>query len=84
MFVDLLDRGVFKGFKDALLRPSFVDFVQNGPVLEDVDAGELFQDPALCGVVCELGLFRFEALIHSHQAFEFFDIGVGIVRHQRL
>ena len=60
---------------------SVVDVGQNGPVFDDLDAGELFEDPPLRRVVGEFGLFRFEALIHGHYAVELFDVSVGVTRH---
>ena len=41
VFVDLLQGGVFECFIGALLRLPLFDFVENGPVLDDLDAGEL-------------------------------------------
>ena len=81
MFVDLLQGSVSECYIGALLRPSFLDFGQNGPVLDDLDAGELLKDPALRLVVGELCLFRFEPLVHRHHAFELFDIVPGVKRH---
>src|SRR5215469_6231514 len=60
---------------------SVVAFGQNGPVFDDLDAGKLFEDPALRRIERELGLLRFEALVHPRQAFELFDIGMRIKRH---
>src|SRR5215472_315176 len=80
MFVDLFERGIFEGFNGASLL-SVVAFGQNRPVLDDLDTSEFFEDPALRRIVCELGLFRFEALVHCRQAFELLDIGAGIERH---
>ena len=70
MFVDLLQGSVFECFVGALLRLPLLGLVQNGPALDDLDTGELLQNPTLGGVVCELGLLRLEALIHRHHAFE--------------
>ena len=41
MFVDLFEGSVFKYFIGAPLRLFGFDFVWNGPVLDDLDAGEL-------------------------------------------
>jgi len=49
-------------------------------VLDDPDAGELFEDPALCRVVSELGLSGVEPLVHYDDAFELCDIGARIER----
>jgi hypothetical protein len=81
MSVDFLQRGVFERFIRTASGLYLLDLVWHGPVLVDLDAGELFQDPALRHVVCELGLFRLEAFIHCHDAFELFDIGVRVERH---
>jgi hypothetical protein len=81
MLVNFLQWGVFEGCIAALLRLAFLDFVESGPVLDDLDAGELFQDPALCRAVGELGLFRVEALIHCDHAFELCGISAGVKRH---
>ena len=80
MFVDFLQWGVFECIVDAPLGLSVVDFVENGSVLDDLDAGELFQDPALCRVVCELSLVRLERLVHRCHAPELFGIGAGVER----
>ena len=82
MFVDLLQRRVFEGLVAAFLRLSFLDFIEDsGPVLHELDAGELLQDPALRRVECKLGLFRLHSFVHCDDAVEFFDIGAGIKRH---
>src|SRR5215472_9741668 len=80
MFVDLLERGIFEGFNGASLL-SLLDFGQNRPVLDDLDAGELFEDPPLRRIEREFGLLRLETLIHGHHTFEFFDIDSGVKRH---
>jgi hypothetical protein len=77
MFVDLLQRGVFEGFVGAFLRFSLLDFIEGGPVLHELDADELFQDPALRRIIGELGLFCLQSVIHCHHAMELFDIGAG-------
>src|SRR5215469_12612674 len=81
MFVDLLERGVSERFNDALLRFSVAKFGQNGPVLDDLDAGELFEDPPLRSIEREFRLFRFEAVVYRRQAFELFDTGARVERH---
>src|SRR3954453_5651840 len=81
MFVDLLQRGVFEGFVGTFLRLSLLDFITGGPVLHELDAGELFQDPALRRVERKLGLFCVQSLIHCHHAIELFDIGAGVKRY---
>src|SRR6516165_1833737 len=81
MLVDLFERRIFEGFKGPLLWPSLVAFGQNGPVLDDLDAGELFEDPPLRSIEREFRLFRFEALVHCHHAVEFLDIGMRLERH---
>jgi len=80
MFVDLLERGVSEGFNDASLL-SVVDVGQNGPVLDDLDAGELFEDPPLRSIESEFRLLRLEAVVHCHHAVELFDVSVGVKRH---
>ena len=80
MFVDLLERGVVEGLIGALLGFPVLDFVEGGPVLEDFDAGKLFQNPALRGAKCEFGFFRLEAITHLNDPFELCDIGAGIER----
>jgi hypothetical protein len=55
--------------------------VAAGPVLDDLDAGKLFEDPPLRCIVREFGFFRFEALVHCCQPFKLLDIGAGIKRH---
>src|ERR1700719_1273116 len=65
MFVDLLQRRVFEGLISAFLRLPLLDFIEGGgPVLHELDAGELFQDPALRRVECKLGLFRLHSFVH--------------------
>ena len=81
IFVDLLQRSIFKGFIVPFLRPPFLDFIECRPVLDDLDAGELFQDPALRRVESELGLLRLEALVRCDDAFELCRVGAGIKRH---
>jgi hypothetical protein len=51
MFVDLLQGGVFEGFVGAFLRFSLLDFIEGGPVLHELNAGELFEDPRIAGWV---------------------------------
>src|SRR6516225_540074 len=80
MFVDLLERRIFEGFNGASLL-SVVDVGQNGPVLDDLDAGELFEDPALRRIERELGLFRFEAFVYRRQSIELFDTGARVERY---
>src|SRR5215471_15378245 len=80
MFVDLLERRVFEGFNGASLL-SVVAFGQDRPVFDDLDAGELFENPPLRAIERDLGLFRFEALVHCHHAFELFGVGAGIEHH---
>ena len=63
------------------MKASPFDLIKSGPVLDDLDAGKLSQDPALSGVVGELGLFRLEPLVHCDDAFELFDICAGVERH---
>src|ERR1700747_614827 len=81
MFVDLLQRGIFEGFIATFLRLSLLDFIESGPVLHELDAGELFQDPALRRVEYKLGLSRPYSLVHCDDAFEFCGISAGIKRH---
>src|SRR6202048_1859578 len=82
MFVNLLQRRVFEGAIAAFLRLSLLDFIEGGgPVLHELDAGELFQDPALRRVECKLGLLRLHSFVHCDDAVEFFDICAGINRH---
>ena len=78
MFIDVLQRGVFKGSIGALLAITCLEFVENGPVLNDFDTGEPFKDPAFRRVECKLGLFRHEALVHYYHAIELCDIGTRI------
>jgi hypothetical protein len=78
MLVDLLERGVFERFIGSPLRPFLFDFIQSGLVLEDLDAGELFEDPGLCCVVLKLSLFRLEPLVHCNDRIKLFDIGARI------
>jgi hypothetical protein len=77
MFVDLLERSLTERSGAALLRPPFPDFAQHRPIFNDLDADQLFKDPTLGCIVCELGLFGLEAFIHCHQLLEFFDICAG-------
>src|SRR5271169_156394 len=81
MFVDLLKGCIFEGLIGAVLGLSLFNFVESGPVLDDFDADELFQDPALRRVKRKFGLFRLQSLVHCHHAIELFDIGAGVKRH---
>src|SRR6516164_9887873 len=80
MFVYLFERGVFEGFNGVSLL-SVVDVGQNGPVFDDLDAGELFEDPALRRIERALGLFRFEAFVYRRQSIELFDTGARVERY---
>jgi len=60
MFVDLLQWRVFEGLIRALLWFPTVELREHRAVLDDLDAGELFEDPTLGRVVGELGLVRRE------------------------
>src|SRR5215469_7368149 len=79
MFVDLFERRIFEGFNGASLL-SVVDVGQNGPVFDDLDAGELFEDPPLRSIEREFRLLCLEALVYCHHAVEFLDIGMRIER----
>src|SRR6516162_11502233 len=70
MFVDLLERRVFEGFVGALLRFRVVDLREHRAVLDDLDAGELLEDPPLGSVVGALGLFASEPLVQCEDVFE--------------
>src|SRR5215469_13896279 len=80
MLVDLLERGVSEGFNGASLL-SVVDVGQNGPAFDDLDAGELFEDPPLRSIEREFGFLRFEAVVYRRQVFELFDTGARVERH---
>jgi len=76
MFVESPPGSVFEGFISA--SGDFPSrFRIERTVLDDFDAGELFEDPTLRRIVCELGLFRLEALVHCHHRWSFFDSARG-------
>src|SRR6516225_1210906 len=80
IFVDLLQRRVFEDFRAPLMWFPVLAFADSRPVLDNLDDGELFQDPALCRVGVEFRPSRLQALVHPDHAFELFDIGIGVKR----